>query len=338
MPDLTIRDIAKMAGVSPTVVSFVINGKDGVNDKTRQKVLEIVKNTNYRPNINSLRLVRRKSFNIGIAIKSSTSSPFSNLFYFEIAQGLLEKSKRYGYNIVFTDMENEEMPDAVPDIVRRGDVDGMILFQSVDASVLNALEQRSLPTVLIDFQGQTDRFISINADYATCAATATKHLIDKGHREIAMISSNFASAFFQQVFTGFSKAAMSAHIHTPLNWICVANSENEVCDVMESLIASGDLPTAIFCSTDMIALTAMRYAKTRGIDVPGEMSFIGIDNILLARFTEPSLTSIHIDKYMMGIMAMEQLMMIINGEAAESMLVASDVLIERNSVATRAFV
>ena len=334
MPEkLTIRDIAKMAGVSPTVVSFVINGKDGVNIHTREKVLEIIKSTGFTPNLSSRRLTLKKSFNIGIAFIPS-ASPFNNLFYFEIAQGLLEKSKDYGYNIVFSGLEKTNNKYYLPDIIEKGDADGMIFLLDVDKMVLDSLAERNIPAVLIDFHGNTADIPCVSADYKRSAYVATRYLIEHGHQNIAFLSQNMVPNFYNQVFTGFSQALEQSDIMIPLNWVCTANDEEEVITAMKNLISGKRRPTAIFCSVDNLAIYAMAYLKKQGIRIPEDISFIGIDDILISKFVDPCLTSIRIDKREMGVRAMELIMKIIDGQQVENIIIQSDHIIARNSVAT----
>ena len=334
MPDrLTIRDIAKMAGVSPTVVSFVINGKDGVNIHTREKVLEIVKNTGFKPNLSSRRLTQKKSFNIGVSFMS-VASPFNSLFYFEIMQGLLEKSKDYGYNIVFSGIEKANNKEYLPDIIEKGDADGMIFLLDVEKMVLDALAERNIPTVLIDYHGTAADIPCVNVDYKRSAYVATRYLIDHGHRDIAFLSQNIVPIFYNQVFTGYSQALEEANIMIPLNWVCSANNETETVAAMKKLLYGPKCPTAIFCSVDKLAIEAMSYVKNQGGRIPEDISFIGIDDILISKYVDPSLTSIRIDKYEMGIRAMDLIMKIINGQEAENVIIQSDHIISRNSVFT----
>lgn len=334
MPEkLTIRDIAKMAGVSPTVVSFVINNKDGVNIHTREKVLEIIKATGFKPNLSSRRLTLKKSFNIGIAFMPS-ASPFNNLFYFEIAQGLLERSKDYGYNIVFSALEKTNNKYYLPDIIEKGDADGMIFLLNVDKMVSDAVLERNIPSVLIDFHGAPADIPCVSADYNRSAYVATRYLIEHGHRNIAFLSQNVVPNFYNQVFTGFSQALEQSDILIPLNWVCSANNETEVVEAMQKLLSGQRRPTAIFCSVDNLAIDAMSYLKKQGLRIPEDISFIGIDDILISKYVDPSLTSIRIDKYEMGIRAMELIMKIINGEEVENIIIQSDHIIARNSVST----
>ena len=125
MKKLTVKEIAKMAGVSVTAVSFVLNDKPGVSAETRKKVQKIIQETGFRPNLNSKKLLLNKSFNISLMI-NSFSSPFEDLFYFEITRGILNRSRKYNYNIVMSKpvMAQSELPD----IVYSGDTDGMIFM------------------------------------------------------------------------------------------------------------------------------------------------------------------------------------------------------------------
>lgn len=333
MKRLTIKDIAKMSGFSPTVVSFVINNKPGVSDKTRKKVRQILEETNFRPSLNSRRLILKKSFNISIIIRKD-SSPFNNLFYFEIAQGLLEKSKEYGYNIVFTDIPAFEQEVKLPDIIEQKDTDGVIFFQDTDTAVLNEIENLEVPYVVIDAHPGNDPYTCVRADYEKSAYTATNHLIEKGHNKIAFICSSYIPNFYTQVFLGYKKALNSYNISIPLSWLQMDAIDDEASayDRMERILNTEEKPTAVFCATDMFAVSAIRCAKDNGYRVPDDISFIGIDDIMLSRYIEPRLTTIRIDKTMMGSLAMELLVKKIDGKKVESITVMSDNIIIRDSV------
>lgn len=332
MKRLTIKDIAKMADVSPTVVSFVINNKPGVNENTRKKVSQIIEETNFKPSLSSRRLILKKSFNISIIIKKD-SSPFNNLFYFEIAQGLLEESKAYGYNIVFTDIHTVGNKFKLPDIIEQKDTDGIIFFQDTDIAVLNEIESLGIPFVVIDAHPDNGAYTCIRADYETSAYTATNHLIENGHSKIAFISSSFVPNFYTQVFSGYKRALDSNNISIPLSWIQIdAMDEDSAYNCMKKILQTEKKPSAVFCSTDMFAASAIRCVKENGYRVPEDISFIGIDDIILSRYIEPRLTTVRIDKTMMGSLAMELLVKKIDGNKVESITVNSDNIIIRDSV------
>ena len=331
MSNFTIKEIARMAGVSPTAVSFVLNNKEGVSEETRKKVTEVIRKTNFKPSINSRRLSLKKSFNISIVMKQS-SSPFLDLFYFEIAKGVLEKSKEYGYNVVFTDLSNENNFDLAK-IINFEDTDGVIFLQDTETSILNETDKYNIPFVVVDTHSANNNFISINADYELSSYTATRFLIDKGHQDIAFISSSFIPGFYLQTFTGYQRALEETHITVRPSWIQIdATDDLSAYQCMEKILQDPSLPTAVFCAVDFFAIGAMRCVKNHNYVVPNDFSFVGIDDILLSRYIEPPLTTIRIDKVQMGLLAMELLMKIIEGEPVETIIVESDNMIVRNTV------
>jgi len=333
MEKLTIKDIAKMAGVSTTVVSFVINNKPGVNKKTREKINEIIQQTKFKPSVSSRRLVYHKSYNISIIIRQD-SSPFRNLFYFETAEGLLEKSKEFGYNIVFTDIAEKNGQIILPKIIDQRDTDGVIFFQDTGLNILGEMSRREIPYIVADAHDQNAQYTCVSANYELSAHKAVTYLIESGHRDIALIGSNFVPNFYSQIFSGYKRALTEHTISVPMSWIQIdAVDEDSAYQCMKRILESDTRPTAVFCATDVFAIGAMKCAKCEGYRVPDDISFIGIDDILLASYIEPPLTTIRIDKALMGNLAMEQLMKKINGEEAESVTVDSENLIIRDSVA-----
>lgn len=329
---LTIREIAKMAGVSPTAVSFVINSKPGVSDETRRKVNEVIKNTNFVPSMNSRRLFFKKSYNISIVI-NKTSSPFDNLFYFEIAKGLLEKSKQYGYNIVFTDVDIKGSTIILPDIIKHNDTDGVIFLQDTDKVVLKEIDKNNIPYVVVDAHSTPENITVVAADYELSSYFAVSYLIKSGHKDIAFIGSSFIPGFHMQVFGGYKRALDEINASVPLSWIqndAVDETSSYKC--MEKILCSKSAPTAVFCAGDIFAIGAMKCTKENGFGVPKDISFISIDDILLSRYFETKLTTIRIDMTQMGKIAMELIIKKINNEPVKSVIVESNNLIIRDSV------
>jgi LacI family repressor for deo operon, udp, cdd, tsx, nupC, and nupG len=325
-----------MAGVSPTAVSFVINNKKGVSEKTRKRVKEVIERTNFQPNLNSMRLLLNKSFNISIVIRK-TSSPFDDLFYLDVTKGLLEKSKEYGYNIVFTDISVEDGEVILPNIITHKDTDGIVFFQDTEDIVLREVNQLSIPYVIADSHimenGNHKGLTTVSANYELSAHTAVCHLIDNGHRDIAYIGSSFVHNFYLSTFEGYRKALEKAQVTIQPSWMQInATDEDSACKCARSILGGKQRPTAIFCTTDTFAIGAMKCAKDMGLSIPKDISFIGIDDIFLANYVEPKLTTIKIDKFKIGSLAMELIMDKIEGKEVNSVVVDSDYLIVRDSV------
>ena len=335
MSKLTIREIARMAGVSPTAVSFVLNNKDGVSEETRRIVNEVIERTNFKPSLNSRRLFFKKSYNISIVIKN-TSSPFNDLFYFEIAKGLLQKSKEFGYNIVFTDIAVKGNDILLPDIIKNNDTDGVIFLQDTEKSILNEVSRHNIPFVIVDSHTTIDEETCINADYELSARVAVRHLIENGHRDIGFIGSSFIPEFYLQAFSGYKNTLAEFNLPLQPAWIQTdATDENSSYGCMERILGSKSVPTAVFCPADMFAIGAIGCAKNKGYRIPADISFVAIDDILLSRYYEPKLTTIKIDKENMGYLAMESIVKKIEGKPVDSIIVESGNLIVRDSVISR---
>ena len=329
MKRVTVKEIAKMAGVSVTAVSFVINNKPGVSDETRKKVKEIINRTGFKPNLNSKRLLLNKSFNICL-LTNPYSSPFDDLFYFEITKGILNQSRKYGYNIVISKpvMPKEDLPD----IVRSGDTDGMIFMQDIDLSLIEKAAASRIPFVIIDSHTTNANVTSINPDYCEAAYNATSFLIKNGHKKIAMIASETVPDFFTQTKLGFEKALADNDLPMISEFSDItAQNEDTAFEAAKRIISSENRPTSILCTVDSFAIGAIRCAREYGLSVPDDISVMGIDDILLARYIEPKLTTVGIDKEQMGILAMDLLQKKINKEEAESILLPMNIIV-RDSV------
>ena len=335
MQTLTIKDIARMAGVSPTVVSFVINNRKGVSPDTRGKVLRIIEQTGFTPSISSRRLIMKKSFNIGIIIEKGFS-PFTNLFHFEIAQSLLERSRNYGYNLIFTDIPKTGPGIQLPGIIENKDTDGVIFLQDTPYLILQEIENRAIPCVVIDAHPGSEPYLMVKADYEQAAVVAMEYLVGQNHQDIALITSSYVPNFYTQIFSGYRRVLAQNGLAIQSGWIQTdATDERTAGACFDRIVQSGRLPTAVFCATDLFAVGAMQAAKAHGLKIPGDISFVGIDDIILSQYVEPALTTVRIDKTQMGGIAIDMIIQAISGIRPESVTVRSDQLIVRQSVLNR---
>lgn len=329
MKKLTVKEIAKMAGVSVTSVSFVLNNKPGVSETTRKKVQKIIEETGFKPNLNSKKLVMNKSFNICLVI-NSFSSPFEDLFYFEITRGILNQSIKHNYNI--TICKSSESKNELPDLVYSGDTDGIIFMQDISEKLIDKVVKSGIPAIIVDSHSANAKITSITPDYYRATYDAAKHLIERGHEKIALIASETEANFYKQTLKGFKGAMADNGVSIiPEFYGLSAISEDMAYDVARKILSGDTLPTAIVCTVDSFAIGAMRCAKDLGFSVPEQISFVGIDDILLSRYVEPRLTTVGIDKVAMGELAIDMLLKEIEGSSAESVLLPMN-LISRDSV------
>lgn len=331
MPKLTIKEIAKIAGVSPSAVSIVLNNKPGVSEATRKNVMEIVEKLQYTPNPNSRRLLFNKTNNIAVLFPRNTS-PLEHFFYSELNRVILHECESLGYNLIFTSVTIEDNNVLLPNVVKSYDVDGIIFYGDVDPLVLNNIRRFDIPFILVDNHLSAPDILSVSADYMQAAYTATKYLISVGHRDIGFIGTSAQAYFSAQTFSGFKKAIAEHQIPLPINLIQIdANDENTAYECMNNILLFGNKPTAVFCSADIYAIGATRCIKDHGLRIPEDISIIGIDDIILAQYVEPPLTTIKIDKVEMGKIAVDLLVKKVEKKEVESTIVDSSEIVIRKS-------
>ena len=329
---LTISDIAKAAGVSTTTVSFVLNNKEGISSETRQKVLDIIKETNYRPTLNSRRLYFQKSFTIAVMFDRS-SYRTDNLFYLDITSTLLKRCTAYNYSLVYSEYSYENDMITLPDIVLNKDVDGLIFLKEIPLALITALQNLDIPFVVADDHTNHETLYTVKVDYRSAAYTAVKYLIDQGHRRIGFVGNMQLPSFYTQIFSGYQKALREANLTLNLDWCFEKIHNRETTEQFIAQLLDGDeLPTAIFCMEDMLAIELMRYLQKRNISVPDDISVISIDDIILSSVIYPSLTTVSIDKEQVGSSAIDILMNLINNQETSSVLVTANTVIVRESV------
>ncbi len=327
MKKLTVKEIAKMAGVSVTAVSFVLNDRPGVSEATREKVQKIIKETGFRPSLSSKKLVNGKSYNICLMISDSVS-PFDDLFYYEITKGILEASRKCDYNIVISRASKKGAD--LPDVVYSGDVDGIVYLQNINDALLKKTIEKEVPFVVVDSHSGNPKTTSITPDYFSATEIAANYLFEKGHKRIAMLTTDSVPDFGTATCAGFKKAMENAGVKAVFENTKVRDEAGAYA-AAKALLSMPDRPSALLCTVDIFAVGAMRCAKDMGIAVPRELSVIGIDDILLSRYIEPPLTTVGIDKVKMGELAMEMLLKKINGEKVDSILLPMT-LVERETV------
>ncbi len=185
MPKANIRQIAQAAGVSVAAVSYVLNGKPGVSAGTRERILKVIQETNYTPNMNSRRLSCRKSFNLFLV--TDPESTLTNLFYSSIVGALLSECMARGYNLVLSSREAHFSESAAYRAILESNTDGLIFLFAPDADTLKLLRQEGTPFVVVDDHSTEPEYSCVQADYALATRTATEYLLQLGHRKIALL-------------------------------------------------------------------------------------------------------------------------------------------------------
>lgn len=330
--NLTINDIAEMANVSKTTVSFILNGKEGISEKTRRKVLDVIEQTNYKPTLNSKRLYFQKSFTVAVVFDKSVPV-FDNVFYFGIMNALLKRCMHYNYSLIYSEFSfvGEEL--TLPDNILDKDVDGLIFLKDIPLILITKLQALDIPFVIADDHSEHTSLYTVKADYQLAAYTAVHYLIEQGHRDIGFVGNMDLPAFYTQIFSGYQKALKEAGLTLELSWFFDKISDRDTTETyISQLLHQKKLPTAIFCMEDFLGIELIRYLQKCGLHVPQDISVIAIDDIIISSQIYPSLTTVAINNEEIGTYSIDILMDLINKKKTKSITISSNNIIIRESV------
>ena len=333
MLNITIKQVAEMAGVSISAVSIVLNNRKGVSAETRSRIQQIIHETGYTPNVNSRRLLLQRSFNILVALDPRTSQ-LGDVFYATVLNHIVQRSAELGYNIVLTSNSAQYHGSALSNAIAQHNADGVIFFGDPTPDVQRNLTAGNVLYVVVDSQHTNPPYACVCSDYAKSAYAATKYLITKGHKKIGLIGMDRIPDFFLHSFTGYKSALEEAGLPAQMNWIhSSAYDEESARHCIQKIMQAPDTPTAIYCTGDILAIGAMSYLQEHGYVLPRDLSIIGIDDIALSKYYYPPLTTVRVDKKQMGDLAIDLLDELIRGVNTESIqMVSSEEIVERRSV------
>ena len=298
---LTIRDIARMAGVSHTTVSRVLNNDPKVASETAKRILELVQKVEYRPNPLARRFARKRSNLIGLLV-----SDISNPFYAELARGIEDKAQECGYHVIFCSTDDRlDRNQQYIEIMRNTGVDGLI-FASVglhDQHVEKLIEDR-LPLVLVNRKLESEKGDYVVLDNRFGAYQLTQHLIEHGYRKIAIITGPSDYSTGVERLRGYREALKDHGIAIRDTLIFqVPFSREDGYRAAKALLNGADKPEAIFGGNDHIALGVMDAADEFGIRIPEDLALVGFDDTEYARSMK--LTTVSQRKYEMGSLAVQ---------------------------------
>ena len=315
---LTIKQIANMAGVSVASVSYALNGQKGINEETRKRILDIVNKTNYTPNVNSKRLILQRSFNILLVIDSE-ASPFNDFFYVEVINSIVEHCTSVGYHTVLANLKNGFDSSVLKKTLLQHNADGIIFLCDICDSLKSDINKLGTPFVVVDSQKKNPDYPSVYADYSKASYYAVKHLLDNGHKDIAMLDLGAVPEYYALTFEGYKKALTEHGIDLDSDLVKTGiSTEEDIYGYLIELENKHKVPTAVFCSSDFVAINVMNCLQKKGYVLPDDFSVCSIDDIILARYHFPSLTTVKIDKVSMGKIAVHMLDRLINKEETET--------------------
>ena len=333
---VTIKDVAALAGVSPSTVSISCKDNPSISKETKEKVRKAMIQLGYEPNFQASNLASQNSKTIGIILPPSARETFENPFFLETIRGISQfcNGRQYISTIV-TGQNSEELLGAIRTMVRSGQVDGFImLYSKEDDAIIEYLNEEGLLYVLI---GKAQQFanltIYIDNDNVLAGKEATDYLYKLGHRKIAYLGSESIKLFSADRKTGYQLSMLQNDLAVNSDYIIeVEGVYLDECEPLQRLLTSEDRPTAIVVSDDILAVSLERVCILCGLSIPEDLSIISFNDSLFARLTHPPLTSIDVNSCQLGIEAASQLINHIeNPNLVATKIIVPHSLVERES-------
>ena len=316
MPDVSIKEVAKIAGVSIATVSRCINSPEKVTERTRLKVDDAIRRTGYSPNTLA-RNFRRGRTNLVMVVLPTVGDPF----FAAVMRGIRTAARERGYSVVIEETQlNTMTADEIGSMLVSRQTDGIILLASMSpfgTEILSARSRRRLPIVIgcETIAPELEDLPSVHIDNVAAAKEATRYLIAQGHERIAMIYGPEASLLTKDRELGYRDAMQQAGLDVDENLaiegdMSIAGARKAT----RKLLSRDPKPTAIFCANDEMAIGCLHEVKSAGLTVPGDMSIMGFDDIRYAEVSDPPLTTISQPGEEIGERVMYRLCREIDGE------------------------
>lgn len=314
----TIRDIARLAGVSVATVSRVVNDRPDVSQETRDLVMQFVRTHNFSTNRNARALAVGRTGFVGLTIPYVLGDYFTS-----ILSGATEALHEHDLRAVLCPtLHLHDREVSLMERLMRGTTDGAILIlPSESRRELHELQAQGFPFVIVDPRQPLDDDIpAVSAMHLTGARAATDHLLGLGHRRIALITGPAGWVASDERVDGFRAALAKAGVIPDPDLIVSGDFNIEGGRAAaHALLGLPEPPTAIFASNDNMAVGATQAARQRGIDVPSELSIVGFDDAAIAGIVSPALTTVRQPLEEMGRMAVTLLTRLLEGQHVESL-------------------
>jgi DNA-binding LacI/PurR family transcriptional regulator len=328
---ISIKDIARAAKVSHATVSRALRNSPLVGRETTERIQQIAQESGYRVSAVARCLVTSKTRTIGVVV-TTVRDPFVA----DVVSGIEQTANDQGYSVFLENCNADPVREArVVESFEERRVDGIIVMASrVGALYMSHLAKMKIPIVLINNFRLGEFIYSVAIDNLTASRDATNHLIEIGHRRIAYIGDRYGFQSDTDRFGGYRQALEHADI--PFHPELVAHGDGKPAggeEAMHQLLKLPIRPTAVFCYNDLSALGALKAARVHKLRVPEDISLVGFDDLFIASYTDPPLTTVRQPKEHMGGLATEIVLKLLSGTTCEFNVKVHGELIVRESTA-----
>lgn len=334
---VSIGDIARAAGVSHSTVSRALHDNPLISSDVREHIQRLAREMGYTPNAIAQSLQQRRTNTIGLVVTS-----IADPFYADVVKGVEQEARAAGFSVFLSASHNDPAQEMlVIETFQRRRVDALIVADSqISVNHTERLMRVDVPTLLINSQADhaAPSLHSVAVDDYSGARQAAEHLLGLGHRAIGYLGAGNRPKSNRRRQEGYRDALVAAGVHPRGAWVAIAPAEDRL---HEDDVAAGQallLPllqagvTAIAAYNDMIAIGVLAACREHGIRVPQDLSVIGFDDIPMAQYVTPPLTTIRQPKVQLGLTAMRTLLDLLDGRSARNH-VLQPTLVERASTA-----
>lgn len=324
----TIKDVAKLAGVALSTASYALSGDSKVSAETKEKVLEAARQLNYQKNGFAMDLKRSRTNTIAL-ILTDLSGPY----YSELIRSIQDVTLSHSYDLIACSSMGGKDSTAVRFLLEKR-VDGaIVLAHNITDEILQAAAGSRFPIVVMDRLIAGEGLINVVVDGEQGGYSATRYLLEKGHNTIAYISGPANSYNNTLRYQGYLRAMHEAGLEEKAKWkLSGSFIRDGGYKATKMMLMQGELPSAVFYANDEMAVGGMKALEEGGISVPDEISVIGFDDIQLAEYIQPPLTTIRQPMYESGSLAGHLLFQKLYGETVNDFYKLKIELIERKSV------
>lgn len=327
---VTIKDVAREAGVSISTVSNALNGVDVLRPKTKQHILDVAERLNYVPNLNGRNLKSQSTKVIGLFLTSIRGT-----YYNILADAVYQECKKYGYELnIFV---SERADNMMANILGKRMDGAIILNKDIREKETILLQKTQPPIVFLDRELQGERMTSVIFDSYHEGEMVAQYLLSIGHHTFAYINGASDNYDNMKRLQGFQAALIQAGIQFDEVDMIEGEFEKEVAyESMKQFVQSGrPLPEAVFAANDLSAIGAIKALIDNGIEVPEQVSVVGCDDIEIASLVRPSLTTMRTSFEKQGTLAVQHLIALISGEEKGCIDVLQGRIISRESTCVR---
>lgn len=309
---VTIKDVARLAGVSISTVSRVINNSKPVSPEVRRRVMKVIEETGYKPNDIARTLVTKKSYLIGVIVTN-----LANSYVAEMVRGIEEVGKMYNYDILLCSSYGDKSTELkYLQLLNRKQVEGIIFISdNLNDEIKERISEYKIPFIYLSRHSMEEKYPTVTIDNYLAAYEMTQYLISLGHQNIAYVADGIEPSNLEKIkIDGYKNALKENGIDKEIIYNAKGGKDEDGYNIAKDILNHDKDITAVFCSHDELAIGIINYFYDNDIKVPEDISVVGYGDIKFASMLRPKLTTVKEPFYDMGAVAIRMIIKEIMGE------------------------